>query len=30
MLTGLKMSSLKYKFVFYRPEHDAKGMPHGI
>ena len=25
MLTGLKMSSLAYKYVFYRSEHNAKG-----
>ena len=27
MLTGLKLSSLAYKCVFYRPEHNAKGDP---
>ena len=25
MLTGLKVSSLAYNYVFYRPEHNAKG-----
>ena len=30
MLTGLKVLSLASKFVFYRPEHNAKGRPHGI
>ena len=25
MLTGLKVSSLARKHVFYRPEHNAKG-----
>ena len=25
MLTGLKVSSLTCKCVFYRPEHNAKG-----
>ena len=25
MLTGMKVSSLAYKCIFYRPEHDAKG-----
>ena len=30
MLTGLKVSSLGYKCVFYRPEHNVKGGgPHG-
>ena len=29
MLAGLKVSSLACKFVFYRPEHNAKGGPHG-
>ena len=27
MLTDLKLSSLEYKCVFYRPEHNAKGEP---
>ena len=27
MLTGLKMSSLACRCVFYRPEHNAKGEP---
>ena len=26
MLTGLKVLSLACKFVFYRPEHNAKGV----
>ena len=30
MLTGLKVSSLTRKCVFYRPELNAKGEPHGI
>ena len=30
MLTGLKVSSLACKCVFYRPEHNAKEEPHGI
>ena len=30
MLTGLKMSSLACKCVFYRPEHNVKVVPHGI
>ena len=30
MLTALKMSSLKCKCVFYRPELNAKGGPRGI
>ena len=30
MLTGLKVSSSTSKCVFYRPEHDVKGGPHGI
>ena len=30
MLTGLKVLSLASKFVFYRPEHNAKGRPHGL
>ena len=25
MLTGLKESFLAYKYIFYRPEHKAKG-----
>ena len=25
MLADLKMSSLAYKFAFYRPKHNAKG-----
>ena len=29
MLTDMKVPSLAYKFVFYRPEHNAKGEPHG-
>ena len=29
MLKGLKVSSFACKCVFYRPEHDAKGRPHG-
>ena len=29
MLTGLNMSSLTYKYVFYRPGKNAKGEPHG-
>ena len=29
MLTGLKVSSLACKYIFYRPEHNAKGGPHG-
>ena len=28
MLTGLKISSLAFKCVFYRPEYNAKGGPH--
>ena len=28
MLTDLKFSSLACKYVFYRPEHNAKGGPH--
>ena len=27
MLTGLKVSSLACKSVFYRPEHNVKGRP---
>ena len=30
MLTGLKVSSLGRKCLFYRPEHNAKGGPHVI
>ena len=30
MLTGLKVSSLACKCVFYRPEHNDKEEPHGI
>ena len=30
MLTGLKVSSLTYKGLFYRPELNAKAGPHGI
>ena len=30
MLTGLKESSLACKCVFYRPERNPKGEPHGI
>ena len=29
MLTGFKVSSLACKCVFYKPEHNAKGGPHG-
>ena len=29
MLTGLKLSSLVCKSVFYRPELSANGGPHG-
>ena len=29
MLADLKVSSLTCKCVFYRPEHNAKGEPHG-
>ena len=28
MLTGLKVSSLACKILFYRSEHNAKGGPH--
>ena len=28
MLTGLKVSFLACKCVFYRPEHNAKGGSH--
>ena len=27
---GLKVSTLACKCVFYRPEHNAKGLPHRI
>ena len=30
MLEGLKIPFLESKCVFYRPEHNAKGEPHGI
>ena len=30
MLTGLKVSSLTCKGLFYRPELNAKAGPHGI
>ena len=30
MLTGLNVSSVAWKQVFYRPERNAKGEPHGI
>ena len=30
MLTGLKVSSLAGKCVFYRPEYNVKGWPHWI
>ena len=30
MLTGLKVSSLACKCVFYGSEHKAKEGPHGI
>ena len=29
MLTDLKVSSLAYNFVFYRPEHNAKESTRG-
>ena len=29
MLKGLKLLSLACNFVFYRPEHNAKGERHG-
>ena len=31
MLTGVNVSSLECKYVFHRPEHNAKGegQPHG-
>ena len=28
MLTGLKVSSVACKCIFYRPEHSAKEGPH--
>ena len=30
MLTGLKVSSLACKYVFYRPEYNAKGGSHEL
>ena len=30
MLTGLKVSSLVSKCIFYRPDHNPKGGPRGI
>ena len=30
MLTSLKVSSLTRKYVFHRPELNAKASPHGI
>ena len=30
MLKGLKVLSLACKCVFYGPEYNAKGGPHGI
>ena len=30
MLTDSKLSSLACECVFFRPEHNAKGEPHGI
>ena len=30
MLTSIKVSSLACEYVFYRPEHNANGGPHGI
>ena len=30
MLTGMKVSSLAGKCVFYRPEHNVKGRPDEI
>ena len=30
MLPDLKVSSLEYKGVFYRPEHNTKRYLHGI
>ena len=29
MLATLKVSSLAYKYTFYRPENNAKGGPQG-
>ena len=29
MLTGMKLLSLACKYVFYRPEHNAKEKNHG-
>ena len=29
MLTGLKVLPLAFRCLFYRPEHNAKGRPHG-
>ena len=29
MLATLKVSSLAYKYVLYRPENNAKGGPQG-
>ena len=30
MLTGLKVSYLACKYVFYKPEHHTRGELHGI
>ena len=30
MMKGLVMSTLAYKYVFYRPEHNTKGLPHVV
>ena len=30
MLTGLKVTSLAFKYVFCRPVHTAKGGPNGV
>ena len=30
LLTGLQVPSLTCKYIFYRPEHYAKGEPQGI
>ena len=30
MLRGLKVSSMVFKCLFYGPELNAKGRPHGI
>ena len=27
MLIGLKVPSMTHKYVFYKPEHNAKGNP---